>query len=122
MSNSQEINRLYLECKSSIQLIRDRIEDEADKAQCDPFIAVIEQTYQKKNLIGMRQIAADLREWLGEFNKEDEMTLSSVLKKGCISNQREFRTVLRKVDLLSSEEKKDQEIELLNSFLRHYEK
>lgn len=122
MSNSEEMKRLYEECKCSIQRIRDRIDDEKDKVKCNPFIDAIEQTYKKKNLAGMRHIAADLREWLGEFSKEDEMVLSYVIKKGCISNQREFRTVYRKVELLCSKSDKTKEIKLLNSFFANFER
>ncbi len=106
---------------------------------------VVNNSYAKKNLRGLRTCSKDLNEWAKGFSDSDVSELNilltekcgenltnetkktsgkikQIIKRGKINNENEYRTLLSKVDEIYDDNRKKNEVEALNKLLIEYDK
>lgn len=106
---------------------------------------IISETFDKKDLRGMRLIYNDnnemvrglslnkltelnhiLREKFGfDLDKAHDKVLAKInliVQRGYLKNDDEFRMLLSRVDEIYADDSKEKEVEILENLMRHYEK
>lgn len=109
------------------------------------YIEVINDSYQKQNLKGLRYCFKDVNEWAKGLSKKDVEELNialenkfginlddannkalkkigTIVRRGKINNEDEFRLLTNRVDEIYTNDKKKAELESLNKLLADYEK
>lgn len=109
------------------------------------YVEVINDSYQKQNLKGLRYCLKDVNEWAKGLSKKDVEELnivlenkfginlsdannkalkkiSTIVKRGKINNEDEYRLLTSRVDEIYANDQKKAELESLNKLLAEYEK
>ncbi len=108
------------------------------------FIDVVNETYAKKNLSGMRYIERDLNEWIKGFSnadiseldellknkfgtgldiieKKNQKIIQKVIKRGKILNEKEYRLIKNREDEIYVDNSKAEEKQQLDRLMEAYE-
>lgn len=137
----KELDQLKEWCSTVIKFILEN--GPAGNTMLMQYEAVINSSYQKKDIRGLRMVAKDTKEWakgLIESDKNklneileskfgsglngevDKKNVTQILKKGKIITEDEYRLLLNRVEEIHTDPSKKEEVEMINLLLVEYHK
>ncbi|HVJ22285.1 MAG TPA: hypothetical protein VM686_43060 [Polyangiaceae bacterium] len=138
----QELDHLYAWCRTLLAQFK-LVTPPSLAPLLEPFGVIVENSYRKDDLPGLRQIAKDLLESAGGLTSEQQRELDDrlksevgrglekperaartektviarVLKRGHIESTEEYRVSLERVEEVWNDDSKRDEVEALNAML-----
>jgi hypothetical protein len=116
------------------------IEEEGDSAIMESIRTLVDAAYTAHNLKALKRILREVkvmmreilpalsadgqrlvRELLAQESIEREATIRKIIRRGKISGEQEYRLLLGRVEEIYSDDKKSDEVRILNGLLGQYE-
>jgi hypothetical protein len=138
-SRSVELTGIRDWCIAIIHFMRDLSPSDL----FDQTEEVINATYQRGDLRGLKTVSKDVNEWVGGLSRKDRQKLnqllqsrfgktlredalsrnevSGILRRGRISDEHEYQLLVSRSDEIYADDSKKDELERINSLLVEYQ-